>query len=191
METLPTTAASPSILRHTLAAGIGAIAVALAAQVAIPLPGTPIPFTLQPLMVLLVGALLGPRAGFASLMTYLAAGAAGLPVFAGGAAGAIHLFGPTGGYLLAFPLAAAVTGFIVGARTGKFLPTLLGAVVGMIVIHAGGLAMLYAMTGSTSAALAHGVLPFLVNDVLKCLAVAGLGAVSGRQVLRWLMGPAV
>ena len=66
METLPTTAASPSILRHAVAAAFGAVAVALAAQVAIPLPGTPVPFTLQPLMVLLVGALLGARTDFIS-----------------------------------------------------------------------------------------------------------------------------
>ena len=97
---------------RTLATLAGSLVVALAAQFALPLPGTPVPFTLSPLAVLVVGALLGPRLGALSLITYLAMGAAGLPVFAPlGAPGLARLFGPTGGYLLAYPLAAASVGW--------------------------------------------------------------------------------
>ncbi len=121
---------------------IGALVVALGAQVAIPLPTTPIPVTLQVPAVLLVGGLLGPRLGAASLVLYLTMGAAGLPVFAPiGPPGLARLFGPTGGYLLAYPLAAALTGLI--AADGRSWVRLAAAVVvGLVVIHAGGVAQL-------------------------------------------------
>jgi biotin transporter BioY len=92
---------------------LGAIVVAAAAQVAIPLPGTPVPMTLQPMAVLLVGGLLGPRLGALSMILYLAMGAAGLPVFTPAVplVGIARLFGPTGGYLLAYPIAAYATGW--------------------------------------------------------------------------------
>src|SRR3954470_21201652 len=88
-----------------------AAAVAAASQVAIPLPFTPVPITLQPMLVILAGMMLGPAAGVASMGLYLAAGAAGLPVFTPiGAPGIARFFGPTGGYLLAYPAAAFVAG---------------------------------------------------------------------------------
>src|SRR5213596_3240737 len=92
---------------------LGAVLVALAAQVAVPLPGTPVPFTLQPLAVLLVGGLLGARLGALSMILYLAMGAAGLPVFTPTVplVGVARLFGPTGGYLLAYPVAAYAVGW--------------------------------------------------------------------------------
>src|ERR687891_138104 len=86
---------------------------AAAAQISIPLPFTPVPFTLQPMVVLLGGAVLGSRLGMASQVLYLLAGIAGLPVFAASAVlpqGALRLLGPTGGYLLSYPLAAFITG---------------------------------------------------------------------------------
>ncbi|PYP08151.1 MAG: biotin transporter BioY, partial [Gemmatimonadetes bacterium] len=92
------------VLRRAAAGILGAALVAAAAQVAIPLPGTPVPMTLQPLAVLLVGGLLGRWLGASSLLLYLALGAAGLPVFTPvGLPGVARLFGPTGGYLLAYP----------------------------------------------------------------------------------------
>src|SRR5216117_1099638 len=105
---------STLIIRRTLAVVLGAILVAAAAQVALPLPGTPVPFTLQPLAVLLVGGLLGARFGALSLILYLAMGAAGLPVFTPTVPlfGIARLLGPTGGYLLAYPVAAWVTGWL-------------------------------------------------------------------------------
>ena len=91
---------------------LGAVLVALAAQVSIPLPGTPVPMTLQPMAVLLVGGLLGARLGALSMILYLAMGAAGLPVFTPTVplVGVARLFGPTGGYLLAYPVAAFAVG---------------------------------------------------------------------------------
>src|SRR3954465_8113509 len=94
---------------RALAVALGALLVAAAAQVSIPLPGTPVPMTLQPMAVLLVGGLLGARLGARSMILYLAMGAAGLPVFTPSAIllpGVGRLFGATGGYLLAYPVAA-------------------------------------------------------------------------------------
>jgi biotin transport system substrate-specific component len=97
---------------HTLLLVVGgSLVVALSAQLVVRLPFTPVPITGQTLGVLLVGAALGARRGAAALALYLMEGAAGLPFFAGGMAGAAYLLGPTGGYLLAFPLAAFITGW--------------------------------------------------------------------------------
>src|SRR5712671_675536 len=103
---------------RAFAVALGALLVALAAQVSIPLPGTPVPMTLQPMAVLLVGGLLGARLGALSMILYLAMGAAGLPVFTPSPLllpGIARLFGQTGGYLLAYPVAAWVVGTFVGA----------------------------------------------------------------------------
>lgn len=170
---------------------VGAAVVALAAQVSVRLPLTVVPLTLSPLAVLVVGGLLGPRGGAAALVLYLAAGAAGLPVFAGGAAGAIHLLGPTGGYLLAFPVAAAVTGWLTqpaGARPGDapaggggaaIARVLLACVAGMVVIHIGGVSQLAILGGDPALAFRVGFLPFFSNDLVKvglaALLILGLG----------------
>ena len=100
-----------------------ALLTALSAYVAVPIPGTQVPVTLQTLVVVLSGALLGPGLGAAAQATYLTAGMLGAPVFSGGAAGLGWLFGPTGGYLLAFPAAAAVVGVLAG-RGGTGGPSL-------------------------------------------------------------------
>jgi biotin transport system substrate-specific component len=163
--------ARPLGLRASLVIA-GALLVALAAQVAVPIPGTPVPMTLQPLVVLIVGGLLGPAGGAVSLALYLAMGAAGLPVFTPqGLPGVARLFGPTGGYLLAYPFAAALTGAL--ALSGSWRAVTLAALVGMLTIHAGGNAQLLVLTGSPSAALAAGALPFLAGDLLK-VAVAAI-----------------
>src|SRR5437762_8887900 len=98
---------------RVLAVVLGAVLVALAAQVSVPLPGTPVPMTLQPMAVLLVGGLLGAPLGALSMILYLAMGAAGLPVFTPTVPllGLARLFGPTGGYLLAYPIAAYAAGW--------------------------------------------------------------------------------
>jgi len=155
-----------------LAAAAGAALVALAAQLAVPLPGTPVPMTLQPLAVLLVGGLLGPRLGASSLVLYLLLGAVGLPVFTPvGAPGLARLFGPTGGYLLAFPVAAALVGWVTERRRG-WLGLVAGPLLGMLAIHAGGLAQLLVLSGSARAAMAAGLLPFAAGDALKVIAAA-------------------
>ena len=101
------------------------------------IPHQPVPFTLQTMVVLLAGAFLGPRNGAISQLLYLGAGALGLPVFAGGAPGFLHLIGPTGGYLLAFPAAAAVTGYLVTLRRSLFW-TAVSMTVGLLVIFTSG-----------------------------------------------------
>ncbi len=100
-------------IRRAAAVVLGALIVAAAAQVSIPLPGTPVPMTLQPMAVLLVGGLLGAPLGALSMILYLAMGAAGLPVFTPTVplVGVARLFGPTGGYLLAYPVAAYAAGW--------------------------------------------------------------------------------
>ncbi len=172
--TAATTAAlgARPVATRLAAALAGAVFVSLAAQVAIPLPGTPVPMTLQPLAVLIVGGLLGPRFGAVSLLTYLAMGAAGLPVFTPfGAPGMGRLVGPTGGYLLAYPVAAAVTGLL-GARARAGVHVVLAALAGLVIIHLGGLAQLQALTGSVATAFAAGVVPFLAKDLVNLVVVA-------------------
>ena len=161
--------------RATLVGTVGfAAALAAASQVALPVPGTPVPVTLQPLVVLLAGLWLGPAAGAASMLVYIAAGAAGLPVWSPlGLPGAARLLGPTGGYILAWPVAAFVVGWL-GDRARSYGGRAAAATVGMLVILAGGLAQLTLLTGSASAALAAGVHPFVAVDFLKALLAAAI-----------------
>jgi biotin transport system substrate-specific component len=151
--------------------------VALGAQISVPLPGTPVPLTFQVPAALIVGGLLGRRLGAASLVLYLVMGAAGLPVFApAGLPGFARLIGPTGGYLLALPLAAAVMGL--ASRGERSMVRLaVGLVAGLIVIYAGGVAQLAILDGDLATAWRIGSLPFLVGDAVKLL-LAGL--VVGR-----------
>ena len=175
-------AVSPSslALRRVAAVLIGTALVAAAAQVAVPLPGTPVPMTLQPLAVLIVGGLLGPGLGAASLLLYVALGAAGLPVFTPiGLPGVARLVGPTGGYLLAYPIAAYAVGRLVG--DGTRLPRLVLAVLsGLVLIHLGGLAQLLILTGSVRTATRFGTIPFLVGDMIKL----GLAILVLRPTIR-------
>lgn len=166
--------------RRGLAIAAGALVVALAAQVAVPVPLSPVPMTLQPLAVLAVGGVLGARAGAAALVLYLALGLLGFPVYAGGSAGVARLLGPTGGYLLAFPLAAGVTGLLAGRVPGVGR-TLLGCAAGLLVIHLGGVSQLALLGGDPALALRVGLVPFLTGDLLKIgLAAAVILAAGGR-----------
>ncbi len=123
--------------------------------------------TLQPMVVLLAGIVLGPAAGAASMATYVALGAAGAPVFAGGHAGLPWLVGPTGGYLMAFPVAALVVGWSVGKST-NVVRMLGGLLAGLAVIYLGGVAQLAVLTGQDVAGLLSlGVLPFVGGDLAK------------------------
>jgi biotin transport system substrate-specific component len=167
--------------RRAAAIGLAAAVVALSAQAVVPLPFSPVPMTLQPLAVLVVGGLLGPAAGAAALVLYIALGVLGLPVFAGGGSGALRLLGPTGGYLLAFPLAAAVTGRLVWTAPGSVLRVLLACALGMVVIHAGGVAQLAVLGGDPALAFRVGFYPFLTGDLLKVgLAAAVVLALGPR-----------
>jgi biotin transport system substrate-specific component len=170
-----------------VAIALGALLVSLAAQVAVPVPFSPVPMTLQPLAVLAVGGLLGAVGGLSALVLYLLLGILGLPVFAGGGAGAWHLLGPTGGYLLAFPVAAAVTGALArpvltpsGRVNGRgVLQVLLACGLGMVSIHVGGVAQLALLGGDPALALRVGFVPFLTGDLLKVGLAAALILAAG------------
>ena len=158
-----------------------AIALAAAAQVSLPIPGTPVPFTLGPMLVVLAGMLLGPSAGAASMVLYLAAGAAGAPVFApGGAPGLARFVGPTGGYLIAYPAAAFVAGWL-----AQRMPSLVGrwsaATIGIAVIFLGGIAQLAILVGDIGRATALGLTPFALLDVVKAFLAA---LATGRRAAR-------
>jgi biotin transport system substrate-specific component len=167
---------------------------AAAAQVSIPLPFTPVPLTLQPMIVLLGAAALGSRLGVASQILYLAAGIAGLPVFAASPAlphGIARLLGPTGGFLLSYPLAALVTGLL--AERGfdrRYVTSVAAMAAGLAIIFAGGVSMLTLQlapamgSGRLAAALAAGFYPFVPADLIKLLLAAailpGVWKVLGR-----------
>jgi len=125
--------------------------------------------TLQPMAVLLVGGLLGARFGALSMILYLAMGAAGLPVFTPSPLllpGIARLFGQTGGYLLAYPIAAYAVGAVVANGSGVWRVAC-GVLAGLVLIHLGGLAQLAILTGDVSAAARFGTVPFLLGDLLK------------------------
>ncbi|MBZ9712292.1 biotin transporter BioY [Deinococcus multiflagellatus] len=155
----------------------GAAFVAVLAQGSIPLQ--PVPLTLQTLGVLLVGAALGWKRALAALLLYVAAGAAGLPIYAGGGSGVLNPAG-TGlraslGYLIGFPFAAALVGFLVErfALDRKFLGTCLAMLAGNVVIYLFGLPVLGAITGlEGQTLLTAGLTPFLLGDTLKLLLAA-------------------
>ncbi|ACO46946.1 biotin transporter BioY [Deinococcus deserti] len=157
-----------NLTRDLLLIAGGAALVSLLAQVEVPLK--PVPLTLQTLGVLLVGAALGWKRAFAALALYLAAGAAGLPVFAGGSGSLARILGPSGGYLLSYPLAAALVGFLVErfALDRRFLGTALAMLAGSVVIYALGLPWLGMVTGLSGKALLNaGLIPFIIGDLLK------------------------
>ncbi len=179
--------AAESLARRVLTVGLAAAIVALSAQVVVPLPTSPVPMTLQPLAVIVIGALLGPASGAAALVVYLLAGATGLPVFSAGRAGAAWLIGPTGGYLLAFPVAAAAVGAITArsARAGRagVLRLLAGLAAGIAVIHAGGVAHLALLGGDPATAFRTGFIPFLTGDLIK-IGLAAAIVLLARPSLR-------
>jgi biotin transport system substrate-specific component len=168
-----------AVYNSALVAGFSLL-VALSAQVAIPLPFTPVPVTLQTLMVLATGALLGSRRGAAAILLYIVEGAAGLPVFAMGRSGPAHLAGPLGGYLVGFVAAAFLAG-LVGERgwDRSGLLAFAGLMVADLAIYVPGLLWLGAFTGFPRV-LVQGALPFLVADVLKAAACASLLPVGWR-----------
>ena len=174
-RSLPHTDVRPAL---RAAAVLLAVAVtALSAQFTLPFPGTTVPLVLTPLAVMLTGAVLGSRLGFLSQALYLAAGIAGLPVFAPSLTlppGALRLIGPTGGYLLAYPVAAFVTGWL--AERGwdrRYLSSLASLLAGLAVIFAGGVAWLSLLPGqSLGSAIATGFLPFVLIDLVKAAVAA-------------------
>lgn len=155
--------------RRVVALAAFVLATAFGAQVAVRLPWTAVPMTLQPLFVILAGAVLGPRLGALAMATYVMIGAAGAPVFSNGAAGLPWLLGPTGGYLLAMPAAAMVVGLITGRSAGA-ARTLLALTLGIATIYLGGVSWLAMISGgNVQTAITLGVVPFIAGDVTKIL----------------------
>jgi biotin transport system substrate-specific component len=170
---------------HALGVGIRAAAVvfvavltAAASQVSVPLPFTPVPFTFQPLVVLLGAALLGPQLGACSQLLYLATGIAGLPVFAASLTlpqGGARLLGPTGGYLMAYPVAAFLVGWLASRGFDRRYLTAVGAMLaGLAVVFTGGVLWLAQFAGGFGPALRAGFYPFVLPDILKVCAAATL-----------------
>lgn len=152
---------------------------AAAAQISIPLPFTPVPFTLQPVLVLIGGAVLGSRLGAVSQVVYLMAAIVGLPVLAFSPVlppGAARLLGPTGGYLMAYPFAAFLAGWLSERGFDRhYLTSLLAMTAGLSVIFIGGvawLAFLQPIPIGIDQALRAGLYPFLVLDLFKLVVAA-------------------
>jgi biotin transport system substrate-specific component len=154
--------------RRTIGIAAFVVATALSAYVVVPLPITPVPVTLQPLVVLLAGLVLGPWLGASAMVAYLGLGISGVPVFSGGGAGLPWLLGPTGGYLMAFPAAAFLAGSLAGGRGAHWIRLVGASMVGLAALYLGGVSQLLVVTGQDlGTAVAMGVIPFLVGDALK------------------------
>jgi biotin transport system substrate-specific component len=167
-----------------------------AAQISVPLPFTAIPLTLQPMIVLVGGLALGSRLGAASQVLYLAAGIAGLPVFAASATlppGALRLLGPSGGYLMAYPIAAFVAGYL--AERGfdrRYVTAVVAMFAGLAIIFTSGVLWLglfaRTLTGGApvglQSALATGLFPFILPDLIKLAIAAGLVPALWRLIGR-------
>ncbi|MGC8549063.1 MAG: biotin transporter BioY [Acidobacteriaceae bacterium] len=183
-----TSAASPALaprtrtwLRHAGLAISGSLLVAIAAHISVPLFFTPVPFTLQPLAVLAIGLLMGPSIGFSALMLYLLEGVSGLPVFSpAGPGGIAQILGPTGGYLMSFPLAAFAAGWLYRrARQSRFFSSFSAAIaaaaIGDVLLLTAGAAWLATLTHLAPAKIAAlAIVPFLPGDALKVIAAAAI-----------------
>jgi len=161
----------------------GALLIALAAQLQIPLPFSPVPVTGQTFAVLLLGALYGSKRGPAAVLAYVILGAMGLPVFAGGASGVARLIGPTAGYLVGFLAAAFVVGTLAERGWDRRAGTTAAAMLlGNLVVYVAGVMWLSRFVGWDKV-LATGVLPFLPGDALK-IALATLLLPAGWRLVR-------
>ena len=149
--------------------------VALCARVTLPLPFTPVPLTLQNFGVLLVGLTLGSRRGFAALALYLVEGTSGMPVFnPAGPGGIAQLMGVTGGFLLAYPFAAGLAGWITERGKASFARAAAAGVLAEVVLFAGGLLWLAVLTHSFAQALRYGLYWFVFAEVIKVMLAAAV-----------------
>lgn len=171
-------------LARNFAVVVGAsLFVALCAHITLPLPFTPVPLTLQNFAVLVVGLMLGSRRGFAALALYLAEGAMGLPFFnPAGPGGIAQLLGPTGGYLIAYPVVAFVAGWLWERSLRGFARAVIAATAAEIVLFAGGVSwlMLIARVPFLQAA-AFGLYPFVFAEIMKIMAASGAATRFSRS----------
>ena len=175
-------------LRRIGVAMLGSLAVALAAHVVVPLPGTPVPLTLQPMAVLLVGLLAGPSLGFATMVLYLAEGAMGLPVFQPhGPGGLLQLAGPTGGFLWSYPLVALIAGAVYRSMKSHpaFIAAMYASLAATTLLFAAGASQLAILTHAAArAVLLAAVVPFLPGEFVKVLAASGIVAALSKRARR-------
>lgn len=173
--------------RFALAVAGGSLLLAISAHISIPLFFTPVPLTMQTMALLLLGLLLDPVVAFATLVAYLAEGAAGLPVFTPqGPGGILQLLGPTGGFLLAYPFAAALISKLRRTFSQTFFFAAIASAAGAVVYFASGACWLAIVAHQPmSVALKLAVWPFLAGDALKVLAAAalvtGIARIRNRQ----------
>ena len=180
LDSLMTPSAATNAVTKAALVVFGSLLLAVSAQFKIPL--YPEPATGQTLVVLLIGMTYGPRLGGITIAAYLIEGALGLPVFAGGAAGAAVLMGPTAGYLFGFLLAAIAMGYLAERGMGRtVVSTIAAMVIGNCVIYLCGALWLANFIGFAQA-IAAGVLPFLYGDALKLVVAAGLMPWAWRAV---------
>ncbi|HTV83498.1 MAG TPA: biotin transporter BioY [Acidobacteriaceae bacterium] len=187
---LPRSFVLPALARRAFTVVLGSLFVAVCAHIAFPLWFTPVPVTLQTFAVLLLGLVLSPGMAASALVLYLIEGMAGLPVLApAGSIGFLHIFGPTGGYLLSYPAAAALTSFLrrrvsrMKSARGGFAVSAFAAAVGSAVILLSGAVWFGTLTHQPAmTVLAMTVAPFLAGDTLKVIAAAG--AASGLRRFR-------
>ena len=184
MNTIPAVLDERSVAKQILIVIGASLFIALAAQVAVPIPFTPVPLTLSPLAVLLTGIVLGSRRGAAAATLYLLEGLAGLPVGAQGHGGPLWLIGPTAGYLYAYPLAAFITGWFSERGWGASIVRSFAAMlIALAVIFAGGWSWL-AIVAGPRAAFTMAIVPFVIADLVKIAIGAALLPYAQRLITR-------
>ena len=174
-------------LRLAILALAGTALLTLSAKIQVPF--WPVPMTMQTFMVLTIGMAYGWRLGAATLLLYMAEGVVGLPVFAGTpekGIGIAYMLGGTGGYLIGFVLAAALTGWLAGRGWDRNpMTTALAMLLGNIIIYVPGLIWLGSLFGWDKPILAWGLTPFLLGDAVKLVLAAAVMPMAWRAVRRW------
>jgi biotin transport system substrate-specific component len=166
----------PLVRRYSLVVLFAAL-VCIGGYLRIPIPGNPVPVTLQITFVMLAGAFLSPAMAAVSMVLFVASGLAGAPVYSGGGAGLAYLLGPTGGYLIGFAAGAALCSFLIGERRDSFSRIVLGMLAGLAMIYCFGvLRLAIYLGGDAGMAFRLGVLPFFTMDLLKVSAAAAVVA---------------
>lgn len=170
------TGVTPVLRQAAIVVG-ASLFVAICAHITVPLPFTPVPLTLQNFGVLIVGLMLGSRGGFAALALYLAEGAVGMPVFSPvGPGGIAQLLGPTGGFLVAYPLVAWLAGYVMEHGRKSFARAAIAGFLGEVTLFASGIAWLAVLTHSVMQAFRWGLYWFLFAEVIKVMLAAGVAS---------------
>lgn len=178
MENLRVQSRTLLVSRQVAIVVSASLVIAVCARISLPLPFTPVPLTLANFAVLAVGLVLGSRRGFVAAVLYLSYGAAGMPVFSpAGPGGMAHLLGPSGGYLLSYPLVAFVAGFIASRLGRGFAAKAVAAATAEVLLFAIGVTWIAALTHvSLLQAVAFGLYPFVFAEVIKVMAAAAVAA---------------